>query len=337
MYEQRDRAAVVDLIKDHMPLPGYSEEYFAWKSGYRLNVDGNESAWFGVVAAEGDRVVSFESFFPYRYHDGRIAWNLDDMVTHCDFRRQGLSRAVMAHGLSLLDARNEPSYLFSSAMAVNGYRSLGYRETADLPYLICIPSMTRLLSTMLPRALRPCRPPTGPEEFASWRDPQGKCFFSPVTRFPPEVEQCCRGGAWGLPLLRKDAAFLKWRFFNHPSRRYSCFLMNDDSGEVRGYLVLSPVNFLDFGLDDRSDALPLFTFAKRFFSRSGTVIGNTFIAGPRGLLNAARRAGFRPWNAEWRPAGLYRRRVLMLREAGGRTATVPENFFFTMSDINCGI
>lgn len=334
LYSENDERMVAALIRDHMPLPEYSAGYLQWKMGFSYRSIAQDIQPFGVVTEENGSIVSFACFFPYLLWNGSYIWNIDDVVTHQQYRRRGLFRKTMEYGLAVVDKKGEGCYLFSSAMAREGYYSLGFKEDTTLSYYICASGFWSLLLAKLFRKRKVPKMDihTVIEKFNN----KNGVKVRQLKKFDQAIgENLVRV----LPerYMQRSVSFLNRRFFNHPSREYASFIVTDKSGDFKGYIILSKVNVLDFGAVEQRFLPLLFEFAREYFLANRSAVGNVLVAGNADTVLRIKIAGFFRWNFKSRPFGLYRPHTLMIRyPVAAKQKAERNNRLFTMCDINCG-
>jgi GNAT superfamily N-acetyltransferase len=331
--KESDSLRIIELIKTHMPLQIYSECYFKWKFSYNVNFKNEKLSPLGILAEEEGATIAFACFFPYQLFDGQIIWNVDDVVTHAGYRRKGLFKRVMEYGLQMTDNRNECTYLFSSPMARKGYLSLGYKDKFNLDYFISVPDKIALIT----KKFLPVPKQTNlNERFESSINKLQKkhgIVLDKIKTFPTDLDNT----RWDIKnIFATNSLFLNWRYTSHPVKQYDCYLLRKPSREIVGYIVVTTVNILEFALKEAENIGLLFAFAKAYFAAKQTLVGNVFVHGNGGIISLLKKHGYIKWDLNWRPAGLYEKHTVMVRETAGYQGDLFSGKLFTMGNINCG-
>ncbi len=317
-----------------MPVPQYTQEYYRWKFAFRIGGPGGDIAPVGIACEHEDSVIGFACFFPYVGREGRLVWNVDDVVTRRDYRKQGVFKSVMEFGLACLDTRGEDTFLFSSNEAEKGYLRLGYERAYSLDYCILVPSYADLLGTKgyVFRVLGKFV-----DSVASLRHSSSPWYrYRRVKQFPSEMVAALELSL-GRAALKKNAAYLNWRYFGHPLHEYDCYCVEDGRCIV-GYLVFCGTNLVDFQVIDENVASDAVLFAMRYFKQRSVLVGNCMFHDPSLGLKTFTSHGAMAWGVQMRPAGLLAEQELLVRKSG-KSGTESEDALpgsFRSADIDCG-
>lgn len=123
-----------------------------------------------------------------------------------------------------------------------------------------------------------------------------------LARFKPEVDpvaaEAAAGQAW---VLRRDHAYLNWRFTDAPSRRFKAHGVYEPSGRMRGYVVVQlpargePVGYIAdlVALDDVARAAAM-EAALSHLRKAGASVARAYAVDGSAWQGCLAAAGFRP-------------------------------------------
>lgn len=169
-----------------------------------------------------------------------------DVMTHPDWRKQGLFSALDRACMEETKKLGWPVVFgLPNRRSAHIFLELGWKEVGTLrPWTFLLgagavarrmrASEGRLRSWLAPLHARRCA--KSRERLA--RSVEGWSLRA-LSAFPPEVEklaaQVARRQAW---MVRRDPAYLEWRFLRSPSGLHRCFGIHGRDGGFRGYVVV---------------------------------------------------------------------------------------------------
>jgi GNAT superfamily N-acetyltransferase len=171
-----------------------------------------------------------------------------DVMTHPDFRKRGLFTALdRACMEAARDAGWPLVFGLPNRRSAHIFLELGWKEVGKLrPWTFLLEkgpgaravraSEGRLRRWLAPLHARRCA--KARERLA--RSVEG-WSLRPLASFPPETEalalRVAKRFAW---MVRRDPAYLAWRFLEAPSGLHRCFGIHGRDGAFRGYVVVQP-------------------------------------------------------------------------------------------------
>ena len=192
------------LEENGIPLERLGPEVFAWK----LRPPAGEGRV--AVIEEGGVVVSSCSAFPVALDDGRRGWHLCDAVTAPEVRGRGYFGQVLTTLRESLPA-DEWAFAFPNGLSRGAFERQGFTAAVKVPLWF--------------------RPVIGAV--------RGSDAVAEVEAFGAEHDELARrvavdGKLTGL----RSAAYLRWRYREHPYFGYTCLELRRD-GQLDGLLVLN--------------------------------------------------------------------------------------------------
>jgi hypothetical protein len=171
-----------------------------------------------------------------------------DVMTHPDWRKRGLFTALDKSCMAAARAAGWPVVFgLPNRRSAHIFLELGWQEVGKLrPWTFLLGAGTsardvrasegRLRRWLAPLHARRCA--KARERLA--RSVEG-WSLRPLERFPDEVEalglRVARRFDW---MVRRDPAYLAWRFLGAPSGLHRCFGIHGRDGAFRGYVVVQP-------------------------------------------------------------------------------------------------
>ena len=215
-FRPDDRASVISVLRESIDdwQGDWAETYWEWK--FERNPHGPGRVWVGE---DDGRIAGCYIWNPVQIRWGETTFlgaQSVDAAVHPDYRGQGvftdLARAAMED-----DATRELAlvYAFPVEAAFRGQVRVGFEPRLTVsavhrPLLIGAGRRRRFQDLAISTAMS---------------------FDSRFDVFP----ECARDTEL---TVARDAAYLQWRFFEHPTRAYETLVCERD-GEIRGYCVLS--------------------------------------------------------------------------------------------------
>jgi len=235
-----------------------------WAWSYEQNP--NRERYLILVAESEGRLVGATSRLPVKLRLGGSvvdgAFNANSMV-HPEFRGRGIMERLYR-----MSAERVP-VLCSKGPLPDMYRllmKLGYRAMQPDTFVKSILMPRRWLEARLFKR----------QYHGAWVDhqPDGSGIES-IARFPAAfdvlADRFC--GSAGCA-VRKDAAYLNWRYFANPVQSYRAFV-GTSGGETVSFVVVSGreglARIVDIGWDEHADGEPdrTIAFARRYLRRCG--------------------------------------------------------------------
>jgi GNAT superfamily N-acetyltransferase len=237
-----ERAALIAFLSKYLS-PDADEARYEWL--YYKNPEGEARVW-AACEAETGRIIGVSAAFPRRIHPGREAvrgYVLGDFCIHPDFRSLGPALALQKATLKDL-SREGAGFVFdfpSAAMlAIYMRLRIEPRESstrfakplrADRQIQKRVSNRTagRTLAVAANAALR--LRDAGLRRSGAWTIAEetalcGEEFTHASQQWAPRMGICAD----------RSAAYLNWRFLQHPQRRYQ-ILTARKSGRLCGYLI----------------------------------------------------------------------------------------------------
>jgi GNAT superfamily N-acetyltransferase len=265
-----------------------SEPYYRWKY---TTPEGQ--ARIALVREEG-RLVAANAMYPLRVrHAGTSirVWQSCDTATHPDARRRGYFMKCLAALRDELDP-GEIFFGFPNKNSSPGFLSFGWTPRGDVP--------------------------TWARVFPGRRT-EGATGIAEVAAFGAEQDElAARLAALGRPLLDRSAAYMSWRYLQHPLNAYTAYAYTD-GGSRSGVVVLRELELngrrlaiaMELQAVDRSAERKLMAFAAAW-ARSRRV-RFTLIMDNAMRIRSGARSGFLPIPQRLLP----KRQVLMGMTTGG--------------------
>lgn len=316
-YRPEDEQGVLDLWKDAF---GQEMEPAVWRWKY---LDGPFGHRIVLCLDQDGRVVSAYPGVPYPFNcQGRIirATHLMDSMSHPKYRgaisgRKGLFVQTAEHYYELYGGDSESAFMYGfpgHRHHLLGKHLLGYASLpAPVLYFQAKKPRFSLLNQFSARVAR-------------WEPGQPLEVFDTLFR---EL-------APNYPLIAvRDAAFIRWRFLDHPTKCYHIWLASSRDGRYRGYVVTTRaeggvVRIVDALLPDEPRLIRGFLHRLRHALRSEALSLEAWLPGQHFLLNSFLEAGF--VLAE-EPLGIVVSRTRSF-SPGLDEAYVDVNLFYTMAD-----
>jgi GNAT superfamily N-acetyltransferase len=244
-----DRAEQAQLFNQCFKK-GVDERALVWR--YDQNPHGT-SLTFLTRSAEGAAVAGYACSPRLAFAQGEPAslarvGQTGDVMTHPDWRKRGLftelDRACMAES-----ARAGWPMVFGlpNRRSAHIFLALGWQEAGKLrpwTFLLGAGPSARAVRASEGR-LRRWLAPLHARRCAKARDRLARSVegwsLRPLERFPDEVEglalRVAKRFTW---MVRRDPAYLAWRFLRSPSGLHRCFSIHGRDGTFRGYVVVQP-------------------------------------------------------------------------------------------------
>jgi hypothetical protein len=205
-----EHAAFAEIIARTGTGDQFTEPYYRWK--YNPPEGGARIA----LLHENGELLAANSMYPLRVcaGDGAVrAWQSCDTATHPKGRGRGYFLRCLAALREHL-APGEIFFGFPNKNSTPGFIKFGWVHGADVRTLVRI--------------------------WPGWHLQRAK-RVEPIKVFGPEQDAFAAAlGGRGGPLLDRRAAYMNWRYFQHPLNRYECFAWRE-SGRQLGLLVMRRV------------------------------------------------------------------------------------------------
>ena len=206
-FVRLQREAFAAVIGDASMVDALSEPYYRWKYAPPAG-----QAKIALVRDQG-RLVAANSMFPLqvRYAGTTVrAWQSCDTATHPDARRKGYFMKCLAALREELGA-GEIFFGFPNKNSSPGFLNFGWKLRGDVgTWLLVFPG----------------------RQLGSYRG------VSEVSAFGEEQNRLAvRLGELGRPLLDRSAAYMNWRYLEHPLNRYAAYAHAEGGMQV-GALVM---------------------------------------------------------------------------------------------------
>lgn len=269
-YTRADEPAVVELLR--LVLPSWratdTTALLRWK---------HEDSPFGpsraTVAHDGDRIVGFYATMPWRLLlDGRelTASRAVDGAVHPSMQRRGIGRSF-----GELEERDAQARAQDVHFNHSNVKTEGIKQKFDYPAGVHPPinrapiRPLRLLRWRLAGAA----PDTGHRPFPT--------VASVLDERPEQVERLlARAVPTGRVVTARTLDYLRWRYADHPVRRYEAHVATDRHGELLGMLIGWHVPPLT---DGEHGPFP------GYYEVSETIVPEHDVATARSLLRGVRR------------------------------------------------
>jgi GNAT superfamily N-acetyltransferase len=214
-FRPEDKVAVISLLRESIDdwHGEWAEVYWEWK--FERNPHGPGRIWVGD---DKGRIAGCYIWNPVRVQLGDttlLGAQSVDAAVHSDYRGHGLFTDLARTAIED-DATAELAlvYAFPVEAAFRGQLRVGFK-----PRLVVSAVHRPLLSGVMRR-----------------RRFDGLAL-SETTSFDSRFDAFSRSGRNSELAVQRDAAYLRWRYFDHPTRRYETIVCERD-GEICGYCVL---------------------------------------------------------------------------------------------------
>jgi predicted N-acetyltransferase YhbS len=332
---QRDVDAILDLFE---VVFGQRIDRSVWDWKHRWHPAGES---FSLVAENArGHVIAHNSYMPWKMRvAGRelVACQGVDLMVHPDYRRLGLANELVTAGRREMIERGW-HFVFGFP-GHESYRILlqrpGSRGILRLPYLILphrrLVAAVRNAPSTETTALRV-------EKSVSPAPPRG-VRVREIHAFDETVnalDQQTRGDD-GVMTVR-DSEYLNWRFFSHPTRRYTVLSVENEQ-ELQGYCAIRSCEIFDLQTVDESElAGCLIDQVIRHIREQGhAVVGASFSLGSPGH-QLLKRFGFLDSRFHIATRPLRRRLPLTLfvnpSSPVKDTVSDSRNWILSMSDVD---
>jgi GNAT superfamily N-acetyltransferase len=298
----------LSLLQDELALPRFDGSFWTWR--YKAATAGEG---LSLVAVGGGEVIGTAGAFPLAMACGAgtvVGWFVVDCAVRPSSRRQGVFSALAGTQLDLLRHRGTFTFAMANEMSRGVFtHRLGYRHVADVPYLWALTGrggswLSRVMGKAWPRAA--CR--------------RALAGFD-VTRAQSSDEaavaaEACERGRRPRLVVARSAAFLEWRYWQHPWHEYQVLVLWQ-SGEPLGYVILRGQNIVALdSVDDDTVRRALICVALEHAAEEGISQLHIYHLGEPALRQQLARLGFVAWPFKSRPFGLYCQQPLMVRSLG---------------------
>lgn len=315
-YKSGDEEQILKLDWQLFPDPWNKRDTANWKWKHRGNNPAGEALVY-VMEHEGKVIVHF-AVVPYKIRffgqDVLASHSIGSMVAP-EWQGKGLIKFVadklfedaVKRGITM-------SWGFPNNLAYDLHKKLmGYSDVAQI--------------TTLERKT----PQSGAQDPVS-----AKLLFSSVKRFDSSADELWEKAKDIFDIsVKRDAAYLNWRFLERPDQKYFAFGAYED-GKLRGYVILKLYrddkilkgHIIDIlSLPDRDDIVHfLIEKALKYFSDSGTDIESSWLHGAARYSSILKGKGFE----EVRPRPLICR--LNFDKEKYQKALDGNSWYFTMGD-----
>ncbi len=222
MYELRDFGGCLDLIRAGHDSE-FSEERFRW-----LHERGPAGPSQIAVCLRGDQLVGMYSALPKTVHfaDANFCGGRDvDPVVHPSCRGQGVFGRLLEFGLANFKGFDF-FFNFANPASAVGFRRHGWQDIMPLEDRICQLGFRSPLSRagLLWGLGRIVRPATGDFQTRVLTTETFGELLNSDSRFAGPDDQPPDGG------VRRNVAYLTWRYLEHPLHRYIYFLAENETG-----------------------------------------------------------------------------------------------------------
>lgn len=209
-------------------------QYFQWK--YINNPATDDVLAFVAIDTTKGKVIGFRGFFPTRY---MLNWKIlfvasfSDVVIHPDYRKQGLFEKITKYGIKYLENNKSLSYYYSTSSAWP--TSKGYIKIGSVPlalkkdmYRVCLlPAYKKSKNFRL--------------EFSQ------DCYASDISSIHERTQNK------NILTIKKDEAFIKWRYQNPATKYYFVYAWQDN--QLAGYISYYKITdnrcyILDYNVQD---------------------------------------------------------------------------------------
>ncbi len=171
-----------------------------------------------------------------------------DVMTHPDWRKRGLFSALDQACMAAARERGWPVVFgLPNRRSAHIFLELGWKEAGKLrPWTFLLgagPSAraVRASEGRLRRWLAPLHARRCAKARERLARPVEGWSLRPLERFPDEVEALAlRVAARFTWMVRRDPAYLGWRFLSTPAGLHRCFGIHNREGAFRGYVVVQP-------------------------------------------------------------------------------------------------
>jgi len=225
-----------------------------WKWQFMKGPDGKA---FLYIVKDGERVIGHLADHPRHFSiHGELVpgvFHLELMV-HPDYWRKGIFREMEKYSIRRI--QNENKLLMTACTvreeSINGLKKVGWKTVAKLPVLVYPIRFKGIVNRYLPISplgfllggiLRFCY------RLLFWpkkKKDDRKIEIEEVTQLDHQFDPFWEKASSLFPIMgARDRTFLDWRYFQHPTRRYTLYRAMKD-GEMRGYIVLRKVDLLNF-------------------------------------------------------------------------------------------
>jgi GNAT superfamily N-acetyltransferase len=213
-FDPEDQAAVIAVLGASYEGWHGSRNEAVWEWKFTNNPYGPARIW---VAADAGRIAGCYVLLPVALRVGArtiAAAQAVDAAVSPDYRGRGvftdLARAALRDGA---EAGVGLIFAFPSEGALGGQVRVGFKPQLAIP------------KTYRPLIWSPAR-----RRFA-------ELTLGEVNAFDPRFDVFCERRVDDEITLRRDAAYLQWRYLEHPTQAYEAIICERD-GELRGYCVL---------------------------------------------------------------------------------------------------
>jgi GNAT superfamily N-acetyltransferase len=169
-----------------------------------------------------------------------------DVMTHPDWRKRGLFSDLDRAAMAETKERGWPMVFgLPNRRSAHIFLKLGWEQIGSVrPWTFVLRSdgaarETRMREGRLKALLTPLGARAGRKARAAMAQAAAGLEVRALSSFPDEVAEVSRGveACFGV-MVRRDAAYLDWRFTRSPSGLHRCLGMFDSRGELASYVVV---------------------------------------------------------------------------------------------------
>lgn len=242
-FERKDLARLLELLK--ACLNGWHDyKYWVWK--YEKNPNGSPVIW---VAEDNDKIVGCYSLNPVKLRIGKFSVKgaqAVDAAVHPHYRGAGVFKRLASNALAQASREGIAlTYAFPTEIAYKGQLRIGYQAMFPVPNIFKVLSLRSLFekaehTNVLLRNARFAGRffPAKNLEKTNTIEPtlEIKRFEGFDARFDVFWANVCLENE--NLIFEKDAAYLKWRYIEHPENQY-VLLVCEKEGNILGFIVVS--------------------------------------------------------------------------------------------------
>lgn len=254
--DEKDLEQILSLRKiifGEMEKDKLDPEFWKWEF-----MEGPDRKAFIYIIEGGGRVIGHFADIPRRFSvNGEIVLGTLslDLMVHPDYRRRGFFEKMGEYAIQCVTAANG---LFMTAYpireeTIHGLKKIGWKGVGELPVLVYPIRFWGIIDRYL--HFRPLSLLLGGFIrflyfiFFKYKIRAKKAEdieIDQVHQLDDEFDRFWRRVFSLYPIMGvRDRSFLKWRYFQNPTRTYTIYRAMNKT-EMSGYLILRKVNLLDF-------------------------------------------------------------------------------------------
>lgn len=312
----------------------FNQEYYEWQ--FRC-IPGEAKA---LIASEKDRIIAFGALLPFKASvRGKVCTVFEgvEFVVLPEFRRRGIFTKLASSLYGQINNKNH-AFAFASPMSFGMYQHrLEHSFIGYFPYWIGIVNFQALIQ----KKVRP---------LSFLKKPFCKLIeLKPLKYNNGMVIESVNNldKSWDIVetwkyksdfYLKKNAAYLNWRYISHPYHKYDIYGIYRN-GQPVGYVVIRGQNLIDLAYSDNETLKCLLNKAIDYFREKEVLVANTYLSLDTEGVKILKNMRFWKSNAcqgKFTKNILYPvQRTMIKHKSNAETFPNLNSWTFTMGDVDC--